>query len=470
MKKTGATHSLAGRLTWLIVVTSLLVWLAYAVVMTWRVQHETEQILLQQQQLMTDSLWQNLDDDDGKREHEKSSERRAHDEHEDGESEAHEREEKNIALPIANQQVIFAVYDVQTGRVIRSNTAVPLPMPSDAQIRSHTLPWQGGSWRVTVRADYKIALVMATPADVFRTIAKELTEHVAWFVLLAMLILIPLIYFVVRRALQPVRALSEQVAQLNPQDLQPFHKSDVAELMPLNERLNDLISKVNQAMAREQRFTADAAHELRTPLAGLRLQLELAQISERPEIRAKSLRRALQAVDRNSHLVGQLLQLARLDDARALSKTPTSLAQLARDVIEVLETDKGIALDVVHDTEVNVAPALIQTLLRNLIDNAVRYGGQKISVRIESPYCTIQDNGIGMSDEVQQRLGERFYRPVTQQAEGAGLGYSIVQRIAQLHQLVLAYGSVHPDSISQKGFKVQIDFTACLNQLPNTDA
>jgi two-component system sensor histidine kinase QseC len=465
MKKTGATHSLAGRLTWLIVVTSLLVWLAYAVVMTWRVQHETEQILLQQQQLMTDSLWQNLDDDEGKHEYEKSSERRQHDDEKHDEN--HERKEKNIALPIANKQVVFAVYDVQTGRVIRSNTVVPLPMPSNAQMRSHTLLWQGGSWRVTMRGDDKIALVMATPADVFRTVAKELTEHVAWFVLLAMLILIPLIYFVVRRTLQPVRALSEQVAQLNPHDLQPVHKTDVAELMPLHERLNDLISKVNQAMAREQRFTADAAHELRTPLAGLRLQIELAQTSERPEIRAKSLRRALQAVDRNSHLVGQLLQLARLDDARALSKTPTSLVRLARDVVEVLETDKSITLDVVHDAEINVSPALIQTLLRNLIDNAVRYGGQKISVCIDTPYCTIQDNGAGMSDEVQQRLGERFYRPVTQQAEGAGLGYSIVQRIAQLHQLILVYDSVHPDSISQKGFKVQIDFTACLNQLPN---
>lgn len=462
MKKSGATHSLAGRLTWLMVITSLLVWLAYAVVMTWRVQYETEKILLQQQQLMTDSLWQNLDDDDDKREHEKSSEQHEYGEDEDSDDEKHERVEKELVLPFDSKQVVFAVYDVHAGRVIRSNSTVPLPMPTNEQLRSHTLQWQGSSWRVTVRSDNQIALVMATPADVFRTIAKELTEHVAWFALLAMLILIPLIYFVVRRTLQPVRTLSEQVAQLNPNNLQPINKTDVAELMPLHERLNDLISKVNQAMAREQRFTADAAHELRTPLAGLRLQLELAQNSERPEIRAKSLDRALRAVDRNSHLVGQLLQLSRLDDTRALSKNPVPLAQLAREVIETLDTEKSITLDVAHDIHVNVVPALIQTLLRNLIDNAVRYGGQKISVRIDAPYCIIQDNGAGMTDEVRQRLGERFYRPATQQAEGAGLGYSIVQRIAQLHDLELTYSPTEPDAIEGKGFKVQIDFTACM--------
>lgn len=463
MKKTHTSHSLAARLTWLLVVTSLLVWLAYAVAMTWRVQYQTEDILLQQQQLMTDSLWQNLNDDDSQREHEKAVERRDHNDEKDNDDDEHHDEGKGLALPIANKQVVFAVYDITTGRVMRSNSATPLPMPTSEQLRSHTLPWQDGVWRVTVRADNKIALVMATPADVFRTVAKELTAHVAWFVVLAMLILIPLIYFVVRQALRPVRELSEQVAQLNPSDLRPVHKTDVSELMPLHEQLNDLISKVNQARAREQRFTADAAHELRTPLAGLRLQLELAQTSERPEIRAKSLSRALQAVDRNSHLVGQLLQLARLDDARALSKVAVSLAQLVHDVIDALDTDKNIALDVVRDVQVEVSPALIQTLLRNLIDNAVRYGGQHICVRVDAPYCTVQDNGAGMSDDVQKRLGERFYRPVTQQAEGAGLGYSIVHRIAALHHIVLTHAPLDPNSVSQQGFEVRLDFTACVH-------
>lgn len=258
------------------------------------------------------------------------------------------------------------------------------------------------------------------------------------------------IWWAVRGSVRPLRQLGHTVASRQPQALEALTTAGVPpEVLPLVTALNGLFERTAQLLAAEQQFTADAAHELRTPIAGIRMQAQVAQGATQDTERAQALAATVQGCDRATRLVEQLLQLARLDaEAGGTSQTTTDLAEVARAVAADLRPaaearGQAMELDISNPVPWPLAEPLARVLLRNLLDNALRYSPDGARVRLQvlpaapgSPAALcVEDSGAGMTDADITRLGERFFRVLGTGQSGSGLGWSIVRRIARLHGL-----------------------------------
>lgn len=258
------------------------------------------------------------------------------------------------------------------------------------------------------------------------------------------------IWWAVRGSVRPLRQLGRTVAARQPQALEPLPTAGVPpEVLPLVAALNGLFERTAQLLAAEQQFTADAAHELRTPIAGIRMQAQVAQGATQDAERAQALAATVQGCDRATRLVEQLLQLARLDaEAASPGHAQTDLAEVARAVAADLRSiaaarGQGVELDIPGPVPMPLAEPLARVLLRNLLDNALRYSPDGARVRMQLTPATpghaatlcVEDSGPGMADAEIARLGERFFRVLGTGQSGSGLGWSIVQRIARLHGL-----------------------------------
>ena len=258
-------------------------------------------------------------------------------------------------------------------------------------------------------------------------------------------LLLVAIYFSVRRGLKPLDELAHDVSCRSPENLSLLpDEATPREVQPLVTALNRLIFRVNNSLENERRFTADAAHELRTPLAAVRIQTQVAMLSEDAEKRNNALAQALAGVDRSTRLVEQMLRLARLDPlARLLTPEKVDLAELVRDVVAGLrDASSATAITVDLDETASLIDGdvgLLEIALRNLVDNSLRYSAPDSSVMVFLRSETVglvmgvSDNGPGVKAEELPRLVERFYRGASVQAEGSGLGLTIVHRIAELH-------------------------------------
>ena len=278
--------------------------------------------------------------------------------------------------------------------------------------------------------------------------------------LLPLLLALPLlalgIVLAVRRAVRPLRALSRSVARRQPQALEPLAEAGVLpEVRPLVQALNGLFGRVSDQLASERRFTADAAHELRTPIAAIRMQVQVAQGAANDAERAEALAATIAGCDRASRLVEQLLQLARLeadlaDEGRGGSEPArTDLAVVTAERVHELESvtrARHQQIDWFAPREpvpVPMSAPLAAVLLRNLLDNALRYSPQGARVRVDllpsagdiGPQLVVQDSGPGLPQDALARLGERFFRVLGTGQSGSGLGWSIVRRLARLHGL-----------------------------------
>jgi two-component system sensor histidine kinase QseC len=320
----------------------------------------------------------------------------------------------------------------------------------DALWRTYYLQSFDGQWLVA--AGQK---AMERSELVFDLTASQLLP---WLLVLPLLLLA--MTWAVRSALAPVRQLTSELAQRGYADLKPVAAHAPTELVPLVLAMNGLFARIDANMARERRFTADAAHELRTPLAVLRAQWDVvrrasAQGSERADAEA----RFALGLDRLDRLVTQLLALSRLDDTRAIAfDTPvrwTSLVEEAMsDVLSLAELRRielscewpgGEPGQAAEDNSLALKgdANLLRVLLRNLLDNAVRYApvGSSVLLGFHADRITLENDGPALGEDVRARLGERFYRPDGQDETGSGLGVSIARRIAELHGLVLVYSS-----------------------------
>ena len=224
-----------------------------------------------------------------------------------------------------------------------------------------------------------------------------------------------------------------------------------AEVRPLVEALNQLFRRTHDAMLRERRFTSDAAHELRSPLAALKVQTEVAQLSlDDPEGREKALDQLHQGIDRATRLVDQLLTLSRLDSLAQLDDVQqVAIADLLQSAVMEMyhpAQQSGIELrlhlNASHIVRIG-QPLLLSLLVRNLLDNAVRYSprGSQVDITLNAREFRVRDNGPGISPQALSRIGERFYRPPGQEAPGSGLGLSIVRRIASLHGMQVDFAN-----------------------------
>ena len=265
--------------------------------------------------------------------------------------------------------------------------------------------------------------------------------------ILALPVLLVAILGSVRHALRPLRALAQEVEKRNPDELEPLPERMPRELKPLVQAMNRLFGRVGTAIEHERQMTADAAHELRTPIAALQAQLEVAQMAQSAQAREQALSKLDVGIERLSGLVGQLLALARIETLSALRhagavRWDRVMEQVLSDCLP--RADRRQAEITCEWPPAGTAPLaltgdedLLAVMLRNLVDNAVRYArhGAQVNVVFGTDTITVEDNGPGVSAEHLGRLGDRFYRPPGQGEPGSGLGLSIVRRIAELHGL-----------------------------------
>lgn len=270
----------------------------------------------------------------------------------------------------------------------------------------------------------------------------NLVPHAAGIPLMALLI-----WWLVARGLRPLDQLRRALANRDAAHLLPVPVADAAiELKPVVDELNGLLARLRESFARERRFTADAAHELRTPLAVLRIQTENALSATDDVSRRHSLENLLRGVDRASRLVTQMLTLARLEPADARQAfAPVRLNALVREELAGLApmaAARGQELDFTADEDVVIPgdAVALSILVRNLVDNALRYSPEgslaRVDVRAASPSrieLSVLDEGPGIAPGMTERIFERFYRGDSGRGDGAGLGLAIVRRIVDLH-------------------------------------
>lgn len=280
-------------------------------------------------------------------------------------------------------------------------------------------------------------------------------------------LLIGLIIFVISKELAVLRRVSNEVVQRSPEDQTPLATENVPnEILPLVQNLNAFFDRTSTMFLRERRFTSDAAHELRSPLAALRIQTEVAQIAgDDAQTREQALKNLTQGIDRATQLVEQLLTLSRLDNLKELDDLQDIhwdklIASLIGDLYFAAQK-RRIDLNFEQFDVPRVAkgqPLLLSLMLRNLIDNAVRYcaEGSSVTVKLEKNRIIVEDNGGGVNDEDLVKLGQRFYRPAGQNEKGSGLGLSIVYRIAELHHYQIRLENIKDINDKRTGLRVTI--------------
>ncbi|EHR69137.1 signal transduction histidine kinase [Burkholderiales bacterium JOSHI_001] len=328
---------------------------------------------------------------------------------------------------------------------LRSSNAPSAPMATH-KTGFETLRLSGERWRVfaTQGAEHDVLVYVGEQTDS----RDDILEAVLRSLLVPAALALPLLalagWWSVRWGLAPLRALSGQLRQRQPQALQPVAVADApTEMAPLLEALNQLFGRIATLIEHERRFTADAAHELRTPIAAIRTQAQVALGAVVDEERRHALLQTLAGCDRATHLVQQLLTLSRLEGQAVVGagSPVVDLAVLARQVAAdlgrgALAHRQQLELDAPAPCPVRGDEALLGVLLRNLLDNALRYSPDGAPVRLSltrdaaGTRLQLEDGGPGLADADQARLGERFFRVLGTGADGSGLGWSIVRRIA----------------------------------------
>lgn len=260
------------------------------------------------------------------------------------------------------------------------------------------------------------------------------------------------VWLIISAAVRPIVELGQEVSRRGPADLHPLaYDGTPVEIDPLIDRLNALFARIDDSMQSERRFTSFAAHELRTPIAAIRAQAEVARDGRDAGARGIALERVIEGCDRASRLVEQMLLLARIDERIGHGHVhSTRLDLTAARVIANLTPgalQHGVTLELATDEEVTVAAdrALLEVLLQNLLDNAVRHGGAPGPVAVscrqlgDVAVLEVADRGPGVADAELAQLGNRFYRGVGAKGAGSGLGLSIVQRIAEISGAEVSY-------------------------------
>jgi two-component system sensor histidine kinase TctE len=264
-----------------------------------------------------------------------------------------------------------------------------------------------------------------------------------------------LVWYAVKRGLAPLSSLRREIESRSHRDLSALSESDAPqEVQPLIRAMNDLLQRLSKALQTQQRFIADAAHQLRTPVAGIKTQTELALRQTKSEEAQTTLRQLHTATEQAARLINQLLSLARSEPGTHITHTMErlDLGALARDattewVPRALARDIDLGYDsLAQDATVTGNVFLLREMLNNLLDNAIRYTpcGGHVTVRVTADggrlALTVEDNGPGIAESDRERVFERFYRVLGSGAEGCGLGLAIVREIALGHNAEIALG------------------------------
>ncbi|HPU79867.1 sensor histidine kinase N-terminal domain-containing protein [Accumulibacter sp.] len=358
--------------------------------------------------------------------------------------------------------VYFHLLD-HDGHLIAGDPELPVPRkPEEFLNHEHSeVLFRDDEYRgQALRIAYLYLFDASAPADlgvlieVGETTEKrsQLANKIIASVILPQFVIIPLavvlVWFGLSQGLRPLTRLRDRIEARREGDLSPIALRRVPEeLRPLTEAFNSMLTRMQHNVAAQRRFIADAAHQMRTPLTGLKTQAQLAVRETDPAELRHALRQILMGADRASHLVDQLLSLARAEASGHSQQTLVALDldHLLREVVETwvvhaLEKCIDLGYEPAGTVFIQGNAFLLREMVNNLLDNALRYtpAGGRVTARVvaqgDFALLEIEDSGPGISDEESQKVFDRFYRVEGTDSEGSGLGLAIVREIAEVHQ------------------------------------
>ncbi|CAB3780217.1 Sensor protein QseC [Paraburkholderia ultramafica] len=355
---------------------------------------------------------------------------------------------------LADDRVVIEIWD-RGGELIYHSMQAPVfaRLPAGfSTVERGDYHW--GTFGVDQKDRY---VQVAQPISVREDLALQLALHTLWPLAVLVPVTIVLVLLVVARGLAPIGGLSRALSTRSIDSLEPLRLDGTVpvEIKPLVEALNDLLQRLHTASQAQRTFIADAAHELRSPLAALKLQLQAASRDGSLKGEGQTLERVEGRVNRIIHLVQQLLTLAREDAHPVTSTVPVSLRRIGEQAVgdlsllaETREIDLGLECEGARTPNdaytVLAEPHGMSVLLGNLINNAIRHTprGGRVDVILKRAGARVGfdvvDSGSGIPEAELERVFDRFYRGEQAQGEGSGLGLAIVSRIAERHQLGLS--------------------------------
>jgi two-component system OmpR family sensor kinase/two-component system sensor histidine kinase QseC len=339
---------------------------------------------------------------------------------------------------------VIQIWDVFGARTYLSRPG--LPMINQTVLGYANLSLRGEAWRAYGLQTPNGVIQIAQPVRVREVLARAAAARVVIPLVLLLPVMILAVAWIVRRGLLPLRYVTAEVQRRDVRSLRPLElRSLPREIEPLVGELNRLLARLQDAFTAQRAFISDAAHELRSPLTALRLQLQLLDSATDDSERSEARGRLGAAVERAIHLAEQLLTLARTDPQEAAGElTAVDLASCAaRGITDThdfaLARDIELSLDVEPNIKVNGNAEALRILVRNLVDNAVRYSPPKGSVNVrcrgtpEGAVLEVSDAGPGIAPADRERVFDRFYRRAAAQESGTGLGLAIVKAVAERH-------------------------------------
>ena len=338
-------------------------------------------------------------------------------------------------------------------------------LPQRAELGFSTVDTPRGSWRVFSALEQNNVVQVAQPMSV----RQDLAARMALRALVPPLLLLPvlgiLIWLTVGRGLRPLERVASALGRRTPDSLDALPEDGLpVEIGPLVQALNDLLARLARALESQKAFVADAAHELRTPLAAVQLQIQLAERAKTDQDRQAAFVQLKQGQSRAAHLVQQLLTLARQEPGVAAQPlSAVDLAQVARLVVSEhapLAAERNIDLGISHEDKAGVSADFeaLRVMLGNLVDNAIRYTPSGGTVDVALRLCDgtavleVADTGPGIPEKERERVFDRFYRREATHIAGSGLGLAIVKNIADRHHA----GIVLENRVPGPGLRVSV--------------
>jgi two-component system OmpR family sensor kinase len=362
---------------------------------------------------------------------------------------------------VARPDFLFVVraYD-ETGRLFFETmvTARPFDAPRSLNPGYSEVESLGEQWRVYTHVAPEGIVQVAQPVAMRESLARELSLRMLLPVLLLIPVLGAVLAWVSRRGLAPIEHTSRRVQERDAGRLDPLPTGDVpTELRPLVDALNALLARLAASMDAQHAFLADAAHELRSPVAALALQAQLAERAQHAETRAAAFADLREGIARTGRMIEQLLNLERLQrGGRVEPAGPVDVARLAREVVsafaaraDTLGLDLGV--EAAPSVVVSGAEAELRSLIANLVDNALRYAprGSEVTVSVRSRDDSVElevlDSGPGIPADHRARVFERFQRIPGDATHGSGVGLHIVSKIVERHRGTIELADAHPD-------------------------
>ena len=363
---------------------------------------------------------------------------------------SHETDEIDVEHPPRlyhyQRKVAFQIWERGESLLLHSASAPNVRLsPADQGFSDSQVG--GSTWRVfSAWDDTRHFLIQVGERREARdALARTIAKAMLLPLLIALPVLALLIWFSVARGLRPLRVLGRQVAARHADNLAPIEAATAPnEVLPLLQGLNKLFERMHASIDSERGFTANAAHELRTPLAAIRTQAQVARAASDEAERRRALDNVIAGCDRAAHLMDQLLTLARLEPNQTVQREAVDLQALVVNVVAELAPTaiaKDVDLQLAPRVAVTVAgsPGLLAIMVHNLIDNAIRYTARHSAVQVavtptgNGAEFSVLDQGPGISEDELGRVWDRFYRVLGSGETGSGLGLSIVKRIAELH-------------------------------------